>query len=129
MYDCSTFRATLIGVNSWSDKSLEGGRLTCHIDYSPSVFARINYEILRWIKDNTKGACTSEGKELQSYFESETGTGEDLLNEERSQLLDEIKFGLDEIVELQNEKANDNKESEKRAHSIEESDIIQGREL
>ena len=124
------FRATLIGVNSWSAKERDEQRgPICQKSYSPSVFARINYEILRWIKDNTKGACTSEGKELQSYFESETGTGEDLLNEERSQLLDEIKFGLDEIVELQNEEANDNKESEKGAHSTEESDIIQGREL
>ena len=79
---------------------------------------------MRWIKDNTKGACTSEGKELQSYFESETGTGEDLLNEERSQLLDEIKFGLDEILELQNEKSNDHEKNERRGHSAEELDII-----
>ena len=128
MYDCSTFRATLIGVNSWSDKSLEGGRLTCHIDYSPSVFARINYEIMKWINKQTEGACTSDNKKLQSNFKSETESG-DLLDKERSQLLDEIKFGLDEIVELQNEKANGNKESEKRAHSAEESDIIQGWEL
>ena len=40
--------------------------------------------------------------------------------------MDEIKFGLDEIVELQNKKSNDREKNQERAHSTEELDIIQG---
>ena len=39
--------------------------------------------------------------------------------------MDEIKFGLDEILELQNEKSNDHEKNERRGHSAEELDIIQ----
>ena len=132
MSDCSTLRATLIGVASWSEKEYDEQTNSSPCDdpdYAPSVYARINYDIMSWIQKHTDGACTSTPKKLSSLDFPIEVESEDLLDEERSQLLDEIKFGLDEIVELQNEKANGNKESEKRAHSAEESDIIQGWEL
>ena len=120
---CYFFRKTLIGVNSWSIKKTTQQGLQCIAGYSPSVFARVN-KVLKWIKDKTDDTCTSAGKKLDDYdFASETGR-----DEERNQLLNEIKFGLDEIVELQNEKSYDHTEGETRADSTEESDIIQERD-
>ena len=58
------FRATLIGVVSWSFKPPNA--IPCDPLYSPSVFARVT-KVLKWIKDNTEDACTNEGKKLESY--------------------------------------------------------------
>ena len=91
------FRATLIGVNSWAifGTSPSG----CDVWLYPTVAARVT-KVLKWIKENTDGACTSKGKRLEDYsFKSGTG------RKKRSQLqlLDHDKT-YDEMIEEEEQK-------------------------
>ena len=64
------FRATLIGVNSWA---AYGKVDKCDVKVNPTIAARVT-DVLKWIKENTDGACTSKGKRLEDYnFKSGTG--------------------------------------------------------
>ena len=55
-------------------------------------------EVLKWIKENTDGACTSKGKRLEDYnFKSGTG------RMKRSQLLDHDET-YDEIISEEEQK-------------------------
>ena len=90
------FRATLIGVTSWAYSNLDG---KCDALYAPTVYARVT-EVLKWIKENTDGVCTSKGKRLEDYsFKSGTG------RKKRSQLqlLDHDKT-YDEMIEEEEQK-------------------------
>ena len=89
------FRATLIGVTSWSYRTPDG---KCEV-FFPTVYARVT-EVLKWIKENTDGACTSKGKRLEDYnFKSGTGR----IKRSQLQLLDHDET-YDEMIEEEEQK-------------------------
>ena len=90
------FRATLIGATSWAYSNLEN---KCDALFAPTVYARVT-EVLKWIKENTDGACTSKGKRLEDYnFKSETGR----IKRSQLQLLDHDET-YDEMIDEEKQK-------------------------